>query len=78
MIFMTTEIISFRIRKELKDLAKKYKIDLSKVAREKVEEELDKLRKKEREAIFEKTAALLAGVTEQDIVKAVRKGRESG
>lgn len=74
---MTTEIISFRIRKELKDLAKKHKIDVSKVAKEKVEEELEKLQKKEREAIFEKTADLLAGVTEQDIVRAVRKGRES-
>ncbi len=74
---MTTEIISFRIRKELKDLAKKHKIDVSKVAKEKVEEELEKLQKKEREAIFEKTADLLAGVTEQDIVRAVRRGRES-
>ena len=74
---MTTEIVSFRIRKELKDLAKKHKIDISKIAKEKVEEELDKLEKKEREAIFEKTAAMLAGVTEQDIVRAVRKGRES-
>lgn len=74
---MTTEIISFRIKKELKDLAKKHKIDVSKVAKEKVEEELEKLQKKEREAIFEKTADLLAGVTEQDIVRAVRKGRES-
>jgi hypothetical protein len=41
------------------------------------EEELDKVRRKEREVIFEKTAALLAGVTEEDIVRAVRKGRES-
>lgn len=74
---MTTEIISFRIRKELKDLAKKHKIDVSRIAKEKVEEELDKLQKKEREAIFEKTANLLAGVSEQDIVRAVRKARES-
>lgn len=74
---MTTEIISFRIRKELRDLAKKHKIDISKIAKERVEEELDKLAKKEREAIFEKTADLLAGVTEQDFVRAVRKDRES-
>lgn len=74
---MATEVVSFRIKKDLKDLAKKHKIDLSKIAKEKVEQELDKIRKKEREVIFEKTATLLAGVTEQDIVRAVRKSRES-
>jgi post-segregation antitoxin (ccd killing protein) len=75
--YVATETVSFRIKKELKDLAKKHKMDISKIAREKVEAELEKLEKKEREEIFENASAVLKGVTKQDIVAAVRKGRES-
>lgn len=74
---MATEIVSFRIKKELKNLAKRHRVDISKVAKEKVEEELEKLQKKEREEILEKASAVLAGVTRDDIVAAVRKSRES-
>jgi post-segregation antitoxin (ccd killing protein) len=77
LIIVATETVSFRIKKELKDLAKKHGVDISKVAKEKVEEELEKLQKKEREEIFEKASAVLAGVTKEDIVAAVRKSRES-
>lgn len=76
-MIVATETVSFRIKKELKNLAKRHKVDISKIAKEKVEEELDKLRKKEREEVLEKASAVLAGVTKEDIVAAVRKSRES-
>jgi len=69
--------VSFRIKKELKELARKHKIDISKVAKKKVEEELDKLQKKEREQLLEKAATALIKVTKEDLVAAVRKSRET-
>ena len=69
--------MSFRIKKELKELARKHKIDISKVAKKKVEEELDKLQKKEREQLLEKAATALIKVTKEDLVAAVRKSRET-
>ncbi|NOJ28328.1 MAG: hypothetical protein DA330_09995 [Nitrososphaera sp.] len=74
---MATETVSFRLRKELKDLAKRYKLDISKIAREKVEEELERLQREEREKTLAKAAKVLSNVTKDDIVTAVRKSRES-
>lgn len=74
---MPTETVSFRLRKELKDLAKRYKLDISKIAREKVEEELERLQREEREKTLAKAAKVLSNVTKDDIVMAVRKSRES-
>jgi post-segregation antitoxin (ccd killing protein) len=74
---LTTETVSFRLRKELKDLAKRYKLDISKIAREKVEEELERLQREEREKTLAKAAKVLSNVTKDDIVTAVRKSRES-
>jgi len=74
---LATETVSFRLRKELKDLAKRYKLDISKIAREKVEEELERLQREEREKTLAKAAKVLSNVTKDDIVTAVRKSRES-
>jgi tRNA nucleotidyltransferase/poly(A) polymerase len=38
--FVFADRVSFRLRKELGDLARKHKIDVSKIAKERVEEEL--------------------------------------
>lgn len=65
------------MKKELRDLAKKYNIDISKIAKEKVEEEIKRLQKEEREKTFGKAAAVLDKITKEDIVTAVRKSRES-
>lgn len=74
---MTTETVSFRLSKELKALAKKYKLNVSKIAKEKVEEELEKLQEEERKKMLEKAADVLADVSKHDIVTAVRKSREA-
>ena len=74
---MTTEIVSFRIKKELKELARRHDIDVSKIAREKVEEELERLQSKERKQTLEKAADVLEKVTKEEIVNAVRKSRDS-
>jgi post-segregation antitoxin (ccd killing protein) len=74
---LATETVSFRLSKELKDLAKKYGLNVSKIAKEKVEEELEKLQKEERKKMLEKAADVLEDVTKQDIVTAVRKSREA-
>ena len=74
---MATETVSFRLKKELKELAKKHNIDISRMAKEKVEEELAKLERKQREEVLDKAANILSGTPKHDIVAAVRKGRES-
>lgn len=74
---MTTETVSFRLKKELRDLAKKYNIDISKIAKEKVQEEIKRLQKEEGEKMFGKAAAVLDKITKEDIITAVRKSRES-
>jgi post-segregation antitoxin (ccd killing protein) len=74
---LTTETVSFRLSKELKALAKKYKLNVSKIAKEKVEEELEKLQEEERKKMLEKAADVLADVSKHDIVTAVRKSREA-
>lgn len=74
---MTTETVSFRIRKELKELARKYNLDISKMAREKVENELSRLQQKEREEAFQVAARALSKVTSREIASAVRKTRDS-
>jgi len=74
---VSTETVSFRLKKELKDLAKKYKIDIAKIAKEKVEEEVERLQKEEREKTLGKAAGVLTKITRADIVTAVRKSRES-
>lgn len=74
---LATETVSFRLSKELKALAKKYRLDVAKIAKEKVEEELEKLQKEERKKVLEKASDVLTDVTKQDIVSAVRKSREA-
>lgn len=74
---METETVSFRVRKDLKDLAKKYKIDIARIAREKVEQELETVQAREREEVLEKAADTLEKVTRQDISAAVRRSRDS-
>lgn len=68
---MVTETVSFRLKKELKDLAKRHKIDISKIAKEKVEEELKRLQMKEQEKMFEKAAEILQKFSKDEIVAAV-------
>lgn len=74
---LATETVSFRIKKELKELARKHNIDISKIAKEKVEEELERLQSKERKQILEKAADVLEKVSRENITDAVRKSRES-
>lgn len=74
---MATETVSFRLRKDLKDLARRYKVDIAKIAKEKVEEEIERLQKEERKETLGKAAKVLAKMTREDIVAAVRKSRES-
>lgn len=69
--------MSFRIKKELKELARRHKIDISKIAKKKVEEELNRLEKKEHEQLMEKAATALTKVTKDDLVAVVRKSRET-
>ena len=52
-------------------------MDISKIAREKVEEELERLQSKERKQTLEKAADVLEKVTKEEIVNAVRKSRDS-
>jgi hypothetical protein len=60
-----------------KDMAKRRKIDISKIAGEKVEQEQDIVRANEREKILEKAANALGKATREDICDAIRKSRDS-
>lgn len=74
---MATETVSFRLSREMKALAKKYKLNVSKIAKEKVEEELERLQGAEREKMLDKAAGVLEDISKEDIVAAVRKSRKS-
>lgn len=76
-LLMATETVSFRLSREMKALAKKYKLNVSKIAKEKVEEELERLQGAEREKMLDKAAGVLEDISKEDIVAAVRKSRKS-
>ncbi len=71
---MPTEVLSVRIRKELKEEAKKLNINIRKTVEKALEEEIKKTKKKRLKSLIEE-ALSLAEFTPQDWVKDIKEDR---
>jgi hypothetical protein len=76
-LLTSSAVVSFRITKGLLEKAKKYKINIPDMARDKVVEEISRIEREEQDKVLRGAAAVLSNVTRADIVKAVRDTRES-
>jgi hypothetical protein len=71
-----TEIVTIRIKKTLKQKAKKYNIDISKTARSAIEEEIKKREEQELSQALVEIKGILEKIPDHEIVKAVRESRD--
>jgi len=71
-----TEIVTVRVRKSLKEKARKYKINVSKTVRAALEDEVKKREEEEFAQAFATMKAILQKIPDEEIVKAVRESRD--
>lgn len=74
---MKDATITVRIPRELKIKLNKYGVEISKIVREALEEEVKKRRIKELEIATRKLGEFFAKIPDEEIVKSIRKMRES-
>jgi antitoxin CcdA len=70
------EIVTIRVKKALKQKAKKYNIDISKTARSAIEEEIKKREEQELSQALTDIKGILQKIPDQEIVKAIRESRD--
>ena len=71
-----TEVVTVRVKKSLKEKARKYKIDISKTVRVALEDEIRKREEEElRQALCE-IKTILQKIPDEEIVKAIRESRD--
>ena len=71
-----TEVVTVRVKKTLKEKARKYKIDVSKTVRAALEDEVKKREEEElRQALIE-IKTILQKIPDEEIVKAIRESRD--
>jgi post-segregation antitoxin (ccd killing protein) len=75
-IFCTTEVVTVRVDKALKKKLKKYKISVSKITRQALEEEIKKHEKQELSTAVSEMKTLLNKIPDDGIVKAIRNSRD--
>ncbi len=71
-----TEIVTVRVKKSLKEKARKYKIDVSKTVRAALEDEIRKREKEELAQALSDIKTILQKIPDEEIVKAVRESRD--
>ncbi len=71
-----TEIVTVRVKKSLKEKARKYKIDLSKTVRTALEDEIKKREEEELSQALCDIKAILQKVPDEEIVKTIRESRD--
>jgi post-segregation antitoxin (ccd killing protein) len=71
-----TEIVTVRVKKSLKDKARKYNISVSKIVRAALENEVRKREEEELTQALSDIKAILQKVPDEEIVKAVRESRD--
>lgn len=71
-----TEVVTVRVKKSLKEKARKYKINVSKTVRAALE---DEIRKREEEELYQALSdikTILQKIPDEEIVKAIRESRD--
>jgi len=71
-----TEIVTVRVKKSLKEKARKYKIDVSRTVRAALEDEIRKREEEELSQALIDIKAILQKIPDEEIVKAVRESRD--
>ena len=70
-----TEIVTVRVKKSLKEKARKYKIDVSKTVRVALEDEIRKREEEELTQALSDIKTILQKIPDEEIVKAIRESR---
>ena len=71
-----TEIVTVRVKKSLKEKARKYKIDVSKTVRVALEDEIRKREEEELTQALSDIKTILQKIPDVEIVKAIRESRD--
>jgi ferredoxin-fold anticodon binding domain-containing protein len=71
-----TEIVSVRVKKTLKEKARKYKINVSKTVRAAIEDEIRKREEEELSQALSDIKTILQKIPDEEIVKAIRESRD--
>ena len=71
-----TEIVTVRVKKSLKEKARKYKIDVSKTVRAALEDEIRKREEQELSQALSDIKTILQKIPDEEIVKAIRESRD--
>jgi antitoxin CcdA len=71
-----TEVVTVRVKKTLKEKARKYKIDISKTVRAALEDEIKKREEEELRQALSEIKTILQKIPDEEIVKAIRESRD--
>ena len=71
-----TEVVTVRVKKSLKEKARKYKIDVSKTVRVALEDEIRKREEEELRQALGEIKTILQKIPDEEIVKAIRESRD--
>jgi len=71
-----SEVVTIRVDKVLKEKIKKYKISVSKITREALEEEIKKHERQELVNAVSEMKTLLNKIPDDEIVRAIRESRD--
>jgi post-segregation antitoxin (ccd killing protein) len=71
-----SEVVTVRVDKDLKEKIRKYRISVSKITREALEEEIKKRERQELANAVSEMKTLLNKIPDDEIVRAVRESRD--
>jgi antitoxin CcdA len=71
-----SEVLTVRVDKALKEKIRKYKISVSKITRQALEEEIKKRERQELTGAIIEMKTLLEKIPDEEIIKAVRDSRD--
>lgn len=71
-----SEVLTVRVDKALKEKIRKYKINISKITRQALEEEIKKRERQELTGAIIEMKTLLEKIPDEEIIKAVRDSRD--
>jgi len=75
-IISMSEVVTVRVDKVLKEKIRKYKISVSKITREAIEEEIKKHERQELANAVSEMKTLLNKIPDDEIVRAIRESRD--
>ena len=71
-----SEVVTVRVDKVLKEKIRKYRISISKITREALEEEIEKHERQELANAISEMKTLLNKIPDDEIVRAIRESRD--